>query len=285
MGVKKKIKRIALAVLLILTAVWAVWENQTLVRTDYEVKSSNLPQAFDGYRIVQISDLHNTQFGKGNERLLEMIRSAQPDIIAITGDLIDSRRTNIKIALEFAEEAVKIAPCYYITGNHEIRDEALEELLDGLRAAGVTVLRGEAVELNKEDQFIRLVGIDDPSLISRMEDLEEMDDIGKLESEITQQMLEGFQSQHYTVLLAHKPFAVYCELGFDLTLTGHNHGGQIRLPWLGGLYGQGEFFPEYDAGMFCQDETAMVVSRGLGNSLFPFRINNRPEVVVVTLRK
>lgn len=100
-------------------------------------------------------------------------------------------------------------------------------------------------------------------------------------------MLERFESQHYTVLLAHRPepFAVYADLSFDLALTGHTHGGQIRLPWVGGLYGMGKLFPEYDAGLFQQNNTTMVVSRGLGNSLFPLRYFNRPEVVVITLQK
>lgn len=275
---KKKRRRIILVLTLILVTVWLIWENQALVRTDYEVTSSNLPQAFDGYRIVQISDLHNTRFGKGNERLLEMIRAAQPDMIALTGDLIDSRRTHVDIALEFVKETVKIAPCYYVTGNHELRDDALEELLEGLQTAGVTVLRGEAVQLYKEDQWIHLVGIDDTTLVTNRLDMEAV---------VTRQMLERFESQHYTLLLAHRPdpFEVYCDLGFDLALTGHAHGGQIRLPWLGGLYGYGDLFPEYDSGLFQQGTSAMVVSRGLGNSLFPLRINNRPEVVVITLRK
>lgn len=275
---KKKIQRITLALALILVSVWAVWENQALVRTDYSVTSSNLPQAFDGYRIVQISDLHNTRFGKENGRLLEMIRAAQPDMIAITGDMIDSRWTRVEVALEFAKEAVKIAPCYYVTGNHELRDDVLEELLDGLCSAGVTVLRGETVQLHKEDQWIHLVGIDDISLVSKKQ---------KMESVVARQMLKHFVSEHYTMVLSHRPeaFDVYSDLGFDLVLTGHTHGGQIRIPWLGGLFASGEFFPEYDAGLFQQDTTAMVVSRGLGNSLFPVRINNRPEVVVITLRK
>lgn len=275
---KKKKWRIALVVALILVILWMVWENRALVRTDYEVTSSNLPQAFDGYRIVQISDLHNTRFGKENGRLLETIRAAQPDIIAITGDFIDSRWTRVEVALEFAKEAVKIAPCYYVTGNHELRDDALEELLDGLRSAGVTVLRGEAVQLHKEDQWIHLVGIDDITLVSKKQ---------KMESVVARQMLKHFVSEHYTMVLSHRPeaFDVYSDLGFDLVLTGHTHGGQIRLPWLGGLFASGEFFPEYDAGLFQQDATAMVISRGLGNSLFPVRINNRPEVVVITLRK
>ena len=207
-----------------------------------------------------------------------MIRAAQPDIIAITGDMIDSRWTRVEIALEFAKEAVKIAPCYYVTGNHEIRDDALEELLDGLRSAGVTVLQGEAVQLHKEDQWIHLVGIDDITLVSKKKEME---------SVVARQMLERFVSKHYSVVLSHHPeaFDAYSELGFDLALTGHTHGGQIRLPLLGGLFASGEFFPEYDAGLFQQGNTAMVVSRGLGNSLFPLRINNRPEIVVVTLQK
>lgn len=275
---KKKIRRIVLILSLLLVVVWGIWENQALVRTDYTVTSDNLPQAFDGYRILQISDLHNTRFGKDNVRLLTMIRDAQPDMIAITGDMIDSRRTNTEVALAFAKEALKIAPCYYVTGNHEIRDEVLEEFLADLESVGVTVLRGEAVQIPRDGQWIHLVGIDDMSVVCK-----------KLESEsmVARLMLERFESQHYTVLLAHRPepFAVYADLSFDLALTGHTHGGQIRLPWVGGLYGMGKLFPEYDAGLFQQNNTTMVVSRGLGNSLFPLRYFNRPEVVVITLQK
>lgn len=275
---KKRILRIALVVVLILLTVWAIWDNQNLQRTDYTVTNSSLPQAFDGYRIVQISDLHNARFGKDNERLLEMIRAAQPDIIAITGDLIDSRRTNVAVALQFARDAMKIAPCYYVTGNHELRDEALEELLQGLEDAGVTVLRGDAVKLEKDGQWIHLVGIDDPTLITNKSELYDA---------AVWQMLDRYQSNHYTLLLAHRPktLEIFCDIGIDLVLTGHNHGGQVRLPWGGGVFASGEFFPEYDAGLFQKEGTAMVVSRGLGNSLIPLRINNRPEVVVVTLRK
>ena len=277
-SVKKKIRIIAVTILLILVTVWLVWENQTLVRTDYQVASRNLPQAFDGYRIVQISDLHNTRFGKGNARLLELISQAQPDMIAITGDLIDSRRTNVAAALEFAKAAAEIAPCYYVTGNHEIRDEDTKALLAGLERAGVMVLSGQILRIEEENQWIYLAGIDDTSLVSKKPESE---------SDVAAQMLDPLQTSHYSILLSHRPepFPVYGEYQFDLTLTGHTHGGQIRLPWLGGIFASGEFFPEYDAGLFQQGDTAMVVSRGLGNSLFPVRINNLPEVVVVTLTR
>ena len=273
---KKRILRWALVAILLLLTAQAIWDNQNLGRTDYHVTDGLLPEAFDGYRIVQISDLHNASFGKDNSRLIEMVRSAQPDIITITGDMIDSRRTNVDVALQFAREAVKIAPCYYVTGNHELRDEELDTLLDGLETAGVTVLRGESVRLEKDGQRIQLVGIDDPSLVTQ--DLE-------CYEAVVSQMLDRYQSRNFTILLTHRPefMGVFCRYDINLALAGHNHGGQVRLPWLGGLFASGELFPKYDGGLYQQEGTSLVVSRGLGNSLFPLRINNPPEVVMVTL--
>lgn len=193
---RKRILRWALVAILLLLTAQAIWDNQNLGRTDYHVTDELLPEAFDGYRIVQISDLHNASFGKDNSRLIEMVRSAQPDIIAITGDMIDSRRTNVDVALQFAREAVKIAPCYYVTGNHELRDEELDTLLDGLETAGVTVLRGESVRLEKDGQRIQLVGIDDPSLVTQNPECY---------GAVVSQMLDRYQSSHYTVLLTHRP--------------------------------------------------------------------------------
>ena len=275
---KKRTKWILLAVLAALLTVYCVWQNTALVRTDHTVTSEDLPEAFDGFRIVHISDLHNTEFGDGNERLLAMIRQAKPDIIAITGDIIDSRFTDVETALEFARAAMDIAPCYYVTGNHELRDDAYGELEAGLTAAGVVVLRGRTVILERDGQKLCIAGVDDPSGQAEEEEDHPAVMVG---------MLKGLTGEEYTILLSHRPelFEVYCEYGMDLVLSGHAHGGQIRLPFIGGLVGSGTFFPKYDAGLFTEGRTNMVVSRGLGNSLFPVRINNRPEVVVVTLRK
>lgn len=274
---KNRKKWLVIGTLFLVLAIWIAWGDRALMRTDYTVKSAVLPDAFDGFRIVHISDLHNTEFGTGNETLLAMIREAKPDMIAITGDLIDSRRTDVDVAISFAREAAKIAPCYYVTGNHELRVEEFSRLEAGLRDAGVIVLRGEAAVLERNGQSIRILGVDDPSLISR-----EMDD----HPEIMKKMLEKLAGEGFSLLLAHRPelFDVYCEQGMDLVLAGHAHGGQIRLPFIGGIYASGRFFPEYEDGHHVSGGTNMVVSRGLGNSLFPFRVNNRPEVVVVTLR-
>ena len=136
---KKKIICVLAGILLVLI-VWTAWGNTALERNTYTISSRELPDAFDGYRIAQVSDLHNAEFGDGNQQLLDMLREAEPDMIAITGDLIDSRKTNIVVALAFAKEAVKIAPCYYVSGNHEARVSEYQDLKTGLEAAGVTVL-------------------------------------------------------------------------------------------------------------------------------------------------
>ena len=151
MTAKKKKPIIALAVVsALLTALilWIIWGNTALQLNKYTVSSERLPRAFDGCKIAHISDLHNTEIGKDNETLLNMLREAKPDIIAITGDLIDSRKTDVAAALHFAGEAVKIAPCYYVTGNHEARVSECAELKAGLEAAGVVVLENERGEID-----------------------------------------------------------------------------------------------------------------------------------------
>lgn len=167
MTIKKRKLMIVLTVvasLLIALVIWTVWGNTALELNTYTVSSGRLPEAFDGYRIAHISDLHNTEMGKDNDKLLNMLREAKPDIIAITGDLIDSRNTDIEIALQFVEEAVKIAPCYYVTGNHEARvSEYFDDLKNGLTELGIIILEDERVDLDKNSETITLIGINDPS--------------------------------------------------------------------------------------------------------------------------
>lgn len=260
---------------------WVAWGNTALVTTELSVKSEKLPAAFDGFRIVQVSDLHNASFGEDNAQLLEQVEQAQPDCTALTGDLVDSRHTDVDTALSFAREAAKIAPTYFVTGNHEARLEDLEQLLTGLEEAGVTVLENESILLEREGQSIVLAGVEDPSF---------HDDPLLHDTEgVFERNLESLspEEERYTILLSHRPefFDLYEKLGFDLVLTGHAHGGQFRLPGIGGLWAPGQgLFPEYDAGLYQQGGTAMAVSRGLGNSLFPFRVNNRPEIVAITLQ-
>lgn len=267
------------AALVLALLIWLLWANSSPAATQVTVASGALPEAFEGFKIAHVSDLHSAVFGRKNEKLLSLIRAAKPDIIAITGDLIDSRHTDIDSALAFVEAAAEIAPVYYVTGNHESRLD-FDEIEPRLIAAGARVLRNEAEDIGRGGERIRLAGIDDPSFIRTGGTAEE-----RAAAELEQL---GDGGGTFTVLLAHRPelVEVYAEYGAGLVLSGHAHGGQVRLPLLGGLYAPGQgLLPEYDSGLCSLGETQMVVSRGLGNSVAPLRVNNRPELVIVTLSR
>ncbi len=280
---KRKMKWVlsfAVIILIVLT-VWTLWGNTALEVNEFEIKSDRIPQNFDGFRIAQVSDLHNTEFGEGNSKLIELLTQTDPDMIVITGDLIDSRHTDMEIALDFARQIMKIAPVYYVSGNHEARVREYEDLKMGLAEAGVIVLENQKIQITKEGESITLMGIDDPSF--REDYL-----FGDSES-VARQAINDLQndSDGYTVLLSHRPelFDLYVDTGMDLVFSGHAHGGQFRLPFVGGLVAPNQgLFPKYDAGQFTEEMTTMIVSRGVGNSIIPIRFNNRPEIVLVTLR-
>ena len=280
----KKKKFIILAVVaavLIVLVIWIAWANKALELNTYTISSSKLPQSFDGYRIAHVSDLHNAEMGEENEKLLTMLRDADPDMIAITGDLIDSRNTDIEVALQFIQEAVKIAPCYYVTGNHEARVNEYSELKTGMEAAGIIILEDTRAEISLEGKTITLIGINDPSYQTDYL-------FGDAQTVVNSKLAElHTDSDGYTILLSHRPelFDAYTDHDMDLVLSGHAHGGQFRLPFIGGLVAPNQgLLPEYDAGIYTEDNTNMLVSRGVGNSILPFRINNRPEVILIELQ-
>ena len=277
---KKLIPFIALLPVLIALIIWVIWGNTALELNTYTITSSRLPESFDGYRIAHVSDLHNAQMGAKNKKLLAMLREAKPDIIAITGDLIDSRNTNIDIALQFVQESTKIAPCYYVTGNHEARVDEFNELKNGLLSAGVIVLEGTSAEICIAGEYITLVGVNDPSFET---DYLLGDSETVMQSALSD-LLTG--SDGFTILLSHRPelLDTYLDCKVDLVLSGHAHGGQFRIPFFGGIIAPNQgFFPEFDAGIYTTGNTNMLVSRGIGNSIIPFRVNNRPEVILIEL--
>jgi len=279
---KKKFIFLAIAAaVLVALVIWIAWGNTAMELNTYTISSLKLPESFDGYRIAHVSDLHNAEMGKDNETLLSMLRDADPDMIAITGDLIDSRNTDIEVALQFVREAVKIAPCYYVTGNHEARVNEYGELKAEMEAAGVTVLEDVRNEISMEGETITLIGVNDPSYQTDYL-------FGDAESVIDSKLEElHTENAGFTILLSHRPelFDTYADHDIDLVLSGHAHGGQFRLPFIGGLVAPNQgLFPEYDAGIFTDGNTNMIVSRGVGNSILPFRINNRPEVILVELQ-
>ena len=277
---KKTVLIVSVLVILCL-GIWSLWGNIALEVNEYEIVSNRIPEAFAGFRIAQVSDLHNKDFGEGYGQLLTLLSQINPDIIVVTGDLIDSRQTDLDVALEFAWQAGKIARVYYVSGNHEARVPEYEDLKIGLVKAGVVILENQKVQITREGESITIMGIDDPSF---QEDYL----FGDSES-VARQAIENLQNESdgYTILLSHRPelFDLYADTGMDLVFTGHAHGGQFRLPFIGGLVAPNQgFFPEYDAGQFTEEDTTMIVSRGVGNSIIPIRFNNRPEIVLVTLR-
>ena len=278
---KKFIFLAVVAAVLITLVIWIAWGNTALELNTYTVTSARLPECFDGYRIAHVSNLHNAEIGEDNEKLLTMLREADPDMIAITGDLIDSRNTNVEIALQFAQEAMKIAPCYYVSGNHEARVNEYEELKTGLISVGVIILEDTQTEISIEGQTITLIGVNDPSFQT---DYLFGDSETVISSKLTELHTDG---EVFTILLSHRPelFDTYAEHDVDLVLSGHAHGGQFRLPFIGGVVAPNQgLFPEYDAGIYTDGNTNMLVSRGVGNSILPFRINNRPEVILIELQ-
>ena len=276
---KKTILTLLLSLLIILIG-WTLWGNAALEVNEFEIVSDRIPQGFDGFRIAQVSDLHNARFGEDNAKLIEMLSQTEPDLIVLTGDLIDSRNTDVETALDFARQAVEIAPVYYVSGNHESRVTAYMDLKMGLVSAGVIVLENQKVEITRGQEHITLIGIDDPSF----QESYLFGDAAGVAEQVIGDLQEA--SDGYTILLSHRPelFDVYVATGMDLVFSGHAHGGQFRLPFIGGLVAPNQgFFPEYDAGQFTEEKTTMIVSRGVGNSIIPVRVNNRPEIVVVTL--
>lgn len=269
-----------IVLLLFAAAAWGFWwgNNNWLQTTEYTLASSELPQAFDGKRIVQVSDLHNAEFGAGQKRLVKKVEAAQPDAIFLTGDLIDSDRYDLETSLVLVRELVKMSDVYFVIGNHEVASNKIEEIVEALDALGVIVLMNEAADWELGGETVQIAGINDP--LYEVEMAEE-DATRKAFSEA------GF-SDDFTLLLAHRPemIGIYAENEMDMVFSGHAHGGQLRLPGLGGLIAPGQgWFPTMTEGIFERSGTQLVLSRGIGNSGFPLRLFNRPEVVAVTLER
>lgn len=270
-----------LTTILLILIIYTIWSNSALMVSTVNISSDRIPSVFSNFRIAQVSDLHNTEFGEGNTKLIEILSKLKPDIIVITGDVIDARHTDIEIALDFVKGAVPIVPVYYVTGNHEANCSQYDQLKTGLEMAGVTILEDEALQLECDGEILTLIGISDPDFTIKGDIFNEVPGMvkAKLNSLID-------DNNNYMILLSHRPelFETYVCCGVDLVLSGHAHGGQFRLPYIGGIVAPNQgLFPKYDSGLYTDGITNMVVSRGLGNSIIPFRFNNRPEVILVEL--
>ena len=260
---------------------WFRWQCWGLQTTHTEAELNGLPGEFDGYKIVHLSDLHGHEYGEGNVDLLAMVAGEKPDLIVVTGDLID-QESQMQMVPALARSLAAIAPTWYVTGNHEwsLGTAKVKELKNLLAQCGVTVLSNQYEILERNGAQIVLAGVDDPNGYADQKTPEEL-----------YAQIENQAPGLFTVLLAHRNdrFGQYAAAGYDFVMSGHGHGGIVRLPFAGGLLGTDrEFFPEWTSGLYTLGDSTLFVSRGLGNNTVPFqgfRIFNRPELAVITLKE
>ena len=268
----KRLVKVTLFIVILLLFLYA--NNQLIVITDYTIESEKLPKAFNNYRIVQISDLHDTTFGNNQERLVEKVRATNPDAIFLTGDLIDSRRYNLQNSLRAVEQFVTFSDVYYVLGNHEVAVNRIDEIYRALEHLGVQILPNQSLEIERDGERLTIIGIEDPLM-------------GKEPQQMLDEAMTTVDDDSFKILLSHRPeiFETYVENTIDVVFTGHAHGGQIRLPFIGGLFAPGQgWLPNKTSGVYEADETKMIISRGLGNSVLKQRLFNLPEIVIVDLK-
>lgn len=267
-----------LLILALLSALFVRWDNTAVQTTFFEPEFSDLPGGFDGCRIVVLGDLHSTFFGPDNQRLFEAVRKEKPEYIFLVGDLVDAfREIPQGYISDTAAGLAAIAPTYYVTGNHEWAAGDVPELKDELEAQGVTVLSNRFVTLERNGDAIVLAGIDDPNGYADQ----------KSPETVAAEVREAY-GDPFWILLAHRNNLFperYSLLEADLVVSGHGHGGLVRLPFTDGLVStERTLFPSYTAGLYEENGSMLFVTRGLGNSGRTVRLFNRPEVAVVTLK-
>lgn len=276
-----KFKYIIPFIIIIQLIIFLYYSNNYISVSQYSIESRKIPAKFDGYKIIQISDLHNKVFPFNNNSLVNIIKNENPDAVFITGDFTDSRKLGEDKAMLLINKIKTIAPIYYVTGNNEAYSGHFSSLEKKLLSSGVIVLRNNSVSVKRGEDKIFISGIDDPSFNTSKYRVD-YNNPATAKEEIEKIKKEG----SYNILLSHRPelFQLYADEKIDLVFTGHAHGGQIILPILGGLIAPNQgFFPKYYKGIYSDTNTSMVVSRGLGNSTAPVRLFNLPELVIVKL--
>jgi predicted MPP superfamily phosphohydrolase len=258
-----------------------VRDNEAVKVRHIDVDDHRLPVNFEGYKIVQISDLHNKSFGKSNSRLIRKIKKERPDVIVITGDLLFNYQSPYEELIHLCSMLCMIAPVYFVTGNHEssLLDYDFYHLMDGMKRAGVHILRNSKTTIERYGEKIMLMGLDDPQFYTKDNKESRMLIDANLSHLVS-------KDDPFTILLSHRPemFDLYVKYDLPLVLTGHTHGGQIRVPFVGAIIAPNQgFFPSYDHGIYKCKSTFMYVTSGLGASNIHLRIFNPPELAVFTL--
>ena len=287
--IKSNQKIVKRALCVILTLIFAfsvvtIWGNITLSVEIFNIETDKL-NIKNGYKIAHISDYHNTHSNFLNDAVLSSLEEEKPDIIVLTGDLADCRKTDIEKSIDFVSRIIEFAPVYYVTGNHECNisidcQSDFDNMIEDLKSLGVEVLRGDSSEIilpNKEK--INIFGIDDPYF--HCGSASEV----KITTDSLCSALE-INIDEFNILLAHHPeqIEIYSQYGFDLVYSGHAHGGQGRLFGIGLIAPDQGFFPKYTSGLYEENGTTLIVSRGIGNSIAPVRIFDRPHLIYTIIK-
>ena len=273
-------KLLALAPIIVASSI--IRQNKKLKVRKTTLKFDKLPQAFDNFKIAQVSDIHCDKVGHSDLSFINKIKNFNPDMIVITGDILDSYNNNMNIAYNILSQLAIVAPCYFVSGNHELRlPEEYEQLINRMKKLNITHLHNSKLFITKNNESINLVGVEDYNFFKNEDNLNHRANFIKTLKEL-------YSSNHFNILLSHRPekFPIYADIKYELIFSGHAHGGQWRIPFVGGIFSPSQgFFPKYTNGNYVLEDSTMIVSQGLGNSSFPIRINNRIELILATLKK
>ena len=273
-------KLLALAPIIVASSI--IRQNKKLKVRKTTLKFDKLPQAFDNFKIAQVSDIHCDKVGHSDLSFINKIKNFNPDMIVITGDILDSYNNNMDIAYNILSQLAIVAPCYFVSGNHELRlPEEYEQLINRMKKLNITHLHNSKLFITKNNESINLVGVEDYNFFNNEDNLNHRANFIKTLKEL-------YSSNHFNILLSHRPekFPIYADIKYELIFSGHAHGGQWRIPFVGGIFSPSQgFFPKYTNGNYVLEDSTMIVSQGLGNSSFPIRINNRIELILATLKK
>lgn len=293
-------------VLLVILMIGNHLANEEVYISEYEIVNEQIPQAFDGYRIVQVTDVHSIRSQEQADLLYNRVVEQQPDAVVITGDLVDStyyteennalkEGTSDKMAgqdtVDFVARLTEHYYVYFVYGNHEmilLDDVDNNPFKVAMEEIGVIFLNNDGVKITKDEESIYMLGIQDPATLYKDSDYAEYDTHSERINAMMKNVMALKEEDLYTVVLSHRPeyFTEYTKYDADLILTGHAHGGQVRLPGIGGLYAPGQgWLPEYTDGLWADKGTTMIISRGIGNSVEVPRVFNPPEINTIILKK
>lgn len=279
---------ILLCIALLISCISLIISFLVIDVTNYKIESPKIPKSFDGFKILHLSDLHNFSYGEDNKRILDKVDEIKPDIVVLTGDMVNSDSKNFNTFYKLAKNISSKYEVYYIMGNHEMKLPGNDQvkLKAHLKSLKINLLDNTQKILKKDNEYINIYGLEQP--IYTYKNNLKKNKTENLTLEKMQQLLPLPDTNKFNILLSHSPFdfEIFSKWGADLVLSGHVHGGLIRLPFIGGVLSpERALFPKYSGGEYTLNNSKMILSRGLGNGTVNLRILNNPEICVIELKK